>query len=76
MIPGQKNAPSLADRGKSTFSEGGGDNSSCLEKHGCSNYRAIYAAVPQLMRENMQRIVNFLALKLFGSWRMGALYNR
>jgi hypothetical protein len=32
MIAGEKNAPSLATRGKSTFSEGGGDNGFMLEE--------------------------------------------
>jgi hypothetical protein len=30
---GQKNAPSLATWGKSTFSEGGGDKGYALKKH-------------------------------------------
>ena len=37
MILAQKNAPSLSDRGKSTFSEGGGDNGMCLKKHECAD---------------------------------------
>ena len=41
MIAGEKNAPSLATRGKSTFSEGGGDKGFVLDylkKHDCSKF--------------------------------------
>ena len=41
MIAGEKNAPSLATRGKSTFSEGGGDKGlvlNHLKKHDCSKF--------------------------------------
>ncbi len=50
MITAKKNAPNLADRGKSTFSEGGGDKGACLKKHGCANYSPIHVAVPQKVR--------------------------
>ena len=48
MIAGEKKAPSLATRGKSTFSEGGGDNWLVLndiKKHDCSKFYIKIAAV-------------------------------
>ncbi len=48
MIAGEKNAPGLATRGKSTFSEGGGDKGFGLiwiKKHDCSKFYINIAAV-------------------------------
>ena len=48
MIAGEKYAPSLATRGKSTFSEGGGDNwfvLSDIKKHDCAKFYIKNAAV-------------------------------
>jgi hypothetical protein len=48
MIAGEKNAPGLATRGKSTFSEGGGDKGFVpisIKKHDCSKFYINFAAV-------------------------------
>jgi hypothetical protein len=53
MIAGEKNAPGLAARGKSTFSEGGGDKRLVLDevkKHDCSKFYIKNVAVQQLFK--------------------------
>ena len=53
MIAGEKNAPGLAARGKSTFSEGGGDKRLVLDevkKHDCSKFYIENVAVQQLFK--------------------------
>ena len=53
MIAGEKNAPSLATRGKSTFSEGGGDKRFVLQhlkKHNCWKFYIKNAAVQYLFK--------------------------
>jgi hypothetical protein len=44
----QKKAPSLAAWGKSTFSEGGGDNGGMPKKHACSDFSRIFVALQQV----------------------------
>jgi hypothetical protein len=53
MIAGEKNAPNLATRGKSTFSEGGGDKGFVLneiKKHDCSKFYRNIVAVQHLFK--------------------------
>ena len=58
MIAGEKNAPGLAARGKSTFSEGGGDKRLVLDevkKHNCSKFYIKNAAVQYLFKSFTMR---------------------
>ena len=53
MIAGEKNAPGLATRGKSTFSEGGGDKGFVpvsIKKHDCSKFYRKIVAVQYLFK--------------------------
>jgi len=53
MIAGEKNAPNLATRGKSTFSEGGGDKGfvlDCQKKHNCWKFYRKNVAVQHLFK--------------------------
>jgi hypothetical protein len=62
-IKDAKKTPNLADRGESTFSEGGGDNGLCLKKHECANCSAIHAALPQSWISDVQSFMKFLSLR-------------
>jgi hypothetical protein len=54
---GQKNAPSLATWGKSTFSEGGGDNR-CVQKSTLvRNCKGVFVAMQQVECLKVQKLV-------------------
>ncbi len=55
MITGKKNAPSLAVRGKSTFSEGGGDNRCMQKSTHVRNCSGVFAALQQAMCVILQK---------------------
>jgi hypothetical protein len=57
MITGEKNAPNLADRGKSTFSEGGGDKGFVQKSTTVRNCNGSIAAMQQLRRAEMKKLV-------------------
>jgi hypothetical protein len=57
MITAKKNAPSLAAGGKSTFSEGGGDNR-CVQKSTLvRNCTGVFVALQQVDSLEVQKLV-------------------
>jgi hypothetical protein len=60
---GQKNAPSLATWGKSTFSEGGGDNR-CMQKSTLvRNCTGLFVALQQVDGLKVQKLVKLTTFK-------------
>jgi hypothetical protein len=60
---GQKNAPSLATWGKSTFSEGGGDNR-CMQKSTLvRNCTGVFVAMQQVGGCQLQKLVKLTTSK-------------
>jgi len=60
---GQKNAPSLATWGKSTFSEGGGDNR-CMQKSTLvRNCTGVFVALQQVECLEVQKLVKLITSK-------------
>jgi hypothetical protein len=63
MITAKKNAPSLATWGKSTFSEGGGDNR-CMQKSTLvRNCKGVFVAMQQVECLEVQKLVKFTISK-------------
>jgi hypothetical protein len=60
---GQKNAPSFATWGKSTFSEGGGDNQ-CMQKSTLArNCTGVFVAMQQVRGYPLQKLVKLITSK-------------
>jgi hypothetical protein len=63
MITAKKNAPSLATWGKSTFSEGGGDNR-CMQKSTLvRNCTGVFVAMQQVGGCQLQKLVKLTTSK-------------
>jgi hypothetical protein len=63
MITAKKNAPSLATWGKSTFSEGGGDNW-CVQKSTLvRNCTGVFVALQQVQCFHVQKLVKLTTFK-------------
>jgi hypothetical protein len=63
MITAKKNAPSLATWGKSTFSEGGGDNR-CMQKSTLvRNCTGVFVAMQQVHGCQLQKLVKLTTSK-------------
>jgi hypothetical protein len=60
---GQKNAPSLATWGKSTFSEGGGDNRCMQKSTPVRNCTGVFVAMQQVGGCQLQKLVKLTTSK-------------
>jgi hypothetical protein len=63
MITAKKNAPSLATWGKSTFSEGGGDNRCMQKSTPVRNCTGVFVALQQVECLEVQKLVKLHTVK-------------
>jgi hypothetical protein len=63
MITAKKNAPSLATWGKSTFSEGGGDNRCMQKSTPVRNCTGVFVALQQVECLEVQKLVKLIISK-------------
>jgi hypothetical protein len=63
MITAKKNAPSLATWGKSTFSEGGGDNRCMQKSTPVRNCTGVFVALQQVECLEVQKLVKLTTSK-------------